>query len=99
MDNKLEFNPDTDLDRATIRLLRYVRWHKDCTERELCEKFHEDADVFGLICLCRAGFLVARRPDGSYTTFSGENLESADDFCYWASPRAKKVLDDRFDRL
>lgn len=87
------------LNRQTIRLLRYIRHHKDCTLQDIAQKFGSDAGGYQLINLCKAGYLVATRPDGSYTMFQKDDLYLSCDFTFWATPKAEKVLDDRFDRL
>lgn len=97
--NQNQVIPEIYLTRQTIRLLRYIRHHKDCTQQDIAQKFGSDAGGYQLINLCKAGYLVATRPDGSYTMFQDGDLHLSYDFTFWATPKTEKVLDDRFDRL
>lgn len=97
--NQKHVIPEIYLNHQTIRLLRYIRHRKDCTQQAIAQKFGEDAGGYQLINLCKAGYLVATRPDGSYTMFQDGDLRLSYDFTFWATPKAEKVLDDRFDRL
>lgn len=87
-------------DRKTIRILRYIRWHRNSSIYKIQKKFGEDADTKLLINMCIASYLVCIRPDGSYTTFSDSEshvIESTETF--WVTPKGRKILDDRFDRF
>ena len=97
--NKNHAIPEIYLNHQTLRLLRYIRHHQNCTQKEIKNKFGEEAANYQLINLCKAGYLVATMPDGSYTMFLDGNMYLSYDFTFWASPKAEQVLDDRFDRL
>lgn len=97
--NNIQSTPEIYLNHQTIRLLRYIRHHKDCTQKDIENKFGEDTASYQLIDLCKARYLVATRPDGSYTMFQDGNMYLSPDFTFWASPKAEQVLDERFDRL
>ena len=86
-------------DRKTIKLLRYIRCHKSKTLYDIQKKFGEDADIMLIIGLCQCNYLVAIKENGKYTVFSdkAEIIENTETF--WVTPKGKKILDDRFDRL
>lgn len=87
-------------DKATTRVLRYIRWHKNTTLGQLQAKFGDDANIQLIVDMCAANYLVCKRPDGSYTMFhNGEDSNMYHDDTFWVSPKGKKLLEDRFDRL
>ena len=87
-------------DRRTAKILRYIRWHPQNTLAEIQEKLGEDANGMTLINLCSAGYLVCTHPDGSRTMFKdrAEWTTYAED-TFWISPKGRKILEDRFDRV
>lgn len=88
-------------DRKNISILRYIRWHKNVTLDDIQAKFGEDADSFVLVRMCKAGYLLAIKDDGAITDYNEQSdfgiITGKEKF--WVSPKGKKVLDDRFDRL
>lgn len=97
MDNNII--PEIYFNHKSIKILRYIRWHRANTEYKIQKKFGENANSLFLVNLCKAGYLVAIRPDGRYTDFRDGTLKTASDFSYWVSPKGEKLLDDRFDRM
>lgn len=87
-------------DKKTIRILRYIRWHKNSTVDEIQRKFGESADTFLLINLCLSDYIVAVKKDGTYTNYQNKTERVIDGSeRFWVSPKGRKLLDDRFDRL
>lgn len=91
--------PEIYFDHKTIHFLRYIKWHKNCTEGKIIDRFHDSSYSMELINMCLAGYLVATRPDGTHTDFRDGKYNTAYNFRYWVTPKGRKVLDDRFDRL
>lgn len=92
--------PEIYLDHRTVRLLRYIRWHKNCSYLDIVRKFRDESGGYELRNLCRAGYLVARQPDGTYTFFDDAAPQFIQpDTTFWAGSKAREVLDNRFDRL
>ena len=91
--------PEIYFDHFNIRILRYIRRHPDNTERQILKRFGAKAEGLTLIQMCLAGYLVACKPDGSYTNFRDGDFQSSGDYRYWVSSKGRRVLDDRFDRL
>lgn len=92
--------PYIDFDHKTIRLIRYIKWHKNATLYTLQKKFKDDADTYILINLCRANYLTAILPDGKYSHFDADDMHIITTReRFWLTPKGRKILDDRFDRL
>lgn len=87
--------------RKNIRILRYIRWHKNATINQINKKFGDDADSFTLVSMCKAGYLVSIKEDGSYSVYDENNsfgvISGKETF--WVTPKGQKILDDRFDRF
>ena len=92
-------NPSVYMTRKIVRLLWYIRLHKDCTEEQLLQKFGYDSGSYILINLCLTDYLLAIRPDNSYTNFKDGNFVTAYNYRYWLTPKGEEYLDNRFDRL
>ena len=90
---------DVYLTHEVIRMLRYIRRHKDCTEAEILKRFVKDGGGYVLINLCITDYLLAVRPDGSYTNFKDGKLVTSHDYRYWVTPKGQEFLDNRFDRM
>lgn len=91
--------PTVYMTHNVIRMLRYIRRHKDCTEADILERFGDDSGSFPLINLCITDYLVAIKPDGSYTTFKDGEFSTAYNYRYWVTPKGVEFLDNRFDRM
>lgn len=87
-------------DRKTRKILRYIRWHPNNTLSQMRSKFGGSDVDMTLINLCITDYLVCKHPDGSLSSFKNQsqwNAHGGDNF--WISPKGKKVLEDRFDRM
>lgn len=85
-------------DHKALKLLRYIKWHKSSTISDIQNKFGDDANSNSLKNLCFAGYLVAIKENGKYSTLpDNEIVESTETL--WVTPKGRKILDDRFDRL
>lgn len=87
-------------DRATMAVLRYIRWHPKKNLNDIQRRLGEKADSLLLINLCMADYLVCTAEDGTYPDFrdrASRWLTGRETF--WVSPKGKKILEDRFDRL
>lgn len=91
--------PSIYLTHEVIRMLRYIRRHKDCTEAEILKRFVKDGGSYVLINLCITDYLLAIRPDGSYTNFKDGEHVTSHDYRYWVTPKGQEFLDNRFDRM
>lgn len=87
-------------DKETRKILRYIKWHPNNTLAQMQKKLGNVADSMSLIHLCITGYLVCKHPDGSLTAFTDKSewITYAEDN-FWISPKGKKVLEDRFDRI
>ncbi|MCI8525757.1 MAG: hypothetical protein HFF17_07520 [Oscillospiraceae bacterium] len=87
-------------DRETRKILRYIKRHPSKTLKELQEKFGDAADSMTMINLCISDYLVCTHPDGTMTAFkSMQEWKTYAEDKFWVSPKGKKLLEDRFDRL
>lgn len=87
-------------DRKTVKILRYIKWHRNKTLGDLLNKFDKDGLTMLFINLCQADYLICEHPDGSRENYKNSipyNSEDGDTF--WISPKGNKLLEDRFDRL
>lgn len=86
-------------DKATRKILRYIKWHPKAALQDIHNKLGKDIDM-QLINLCQSDYVACTRADGSFTSFKTDppwHSYSSDKF--WLTPKGKKVLEDRFDRL
>lgn len=87
-------------DKRTRKLLRYVKWHPKETLSSINRKFGTDGTNMLLINMCMADYLVCTHPDGTHTDFKdGPPWDSYGDDLFWISPKGRRILEDRFDRL
>ena len=87
-------------DKETRKILRYIKRHPNNKLSDIRSKFGGSDVDMDLINLCIADYLVCKHPDGKLTMFKDKSewvTHSEDNF--WISPKGKKVLEDRFDRL
>ncbi len=84
------------IDKHTRKLLRYIMRKDTPTANAIIDKFKLEGDII-LIILCRDGYLICKKNDGICTDFNDGNLNSAWDYKYWATPKARKLLEDRFE--
>lgn len=92
-------SPEIFFDRKTVKLLRYIKWHPDTCLCDIQKKFGESADTMLIVNMCLAHYLIAKRSDNTYTNFKDGNFVLFNDETFWVSPKGRKILDDRFDRL
>lgn len=91
--------PAIYMNRKTVRMLWYIRLHKSCTEEEILKNFGDASGSYPLINLCLTDYLLAIRPDNSYTNFQDGNFVTSCNYRYWLTPKGEEFLDNRFDRL
>lgn len=91
--------PNVYMTHEVIRMLWYIRLHKNCTEADILERFVKDGGSYVLINLCVTDYLLAIRPDGSYTNFKDGEYVTSYDYRYWVTPKGQEFLDNRFDRM
>lgn len=92
-------NPSVYMTRNTIKMLRYIRWHKNAIEQDIRKHFGDDFCNSVLINLCLTDYLIAIKPDGTYTNFKDGKCTTAYNYKYWVTPKGQEFLDNRFDRL
>lgn len=87
-------------DKQTRKILRYIRWHPQNRLQDIRNQFGGNDVDMTLMNLCITDYLVCQRSDGSLTMFKDKEdwiTDGTDSF--WISPKGRKVLEDRFDRL
>lgn len=87
-------------DRATRKLLRYVKWHPNKTLDELHHRFGDLANDFQFISLCKTDYMLCTRSDGTHTNYKdGPPWHFDGQERFWVSPKGRKLLEDHFDRI
>lgn len=87
------------LDKHTTKMLRYIKRKDTPTAGEIIKKFINGDSDMELINLCREGYLLCKKDDGTFTNFVNEPLVTSYTFKYWATPLTDKYLEDKFSDL
>jgi len=88
------------LNKQTIKILRYIKRKGEPTAEAIMSKFSLDTDL-GLIILCKDGYLLCTKADGSFTDFNDASkpLSSSYNCKYWATPLTDELLENKASSL
>lgn len=79
----------------TVKLLKFILKHENCKFSEIQSVFKEDADPMELVNLGLTDYVVCTRSNGTLTQFKDGVFTVGADDCFWASPKAVQLLEER----
>lgn len=91
--------PEIYFDRSAIKLLRYIKRHKEPTLCKIQNRFPKDDLTMLLINLCLSQYIGADRENGEHTFLTDGNWNFTGIEKFWITRKGKCFLDQRFDRL
>ena len=91
--------PEIYFDRSTIKLLRYIKRHKEPTLCKIRNRFPKDDPTMLLINLCLSQYIGADRKNGEHSFLTDGNWNFTGKEQFWITRKGKSFLDQRFDRL
>ena len=83
--------------KSTVKMLKFIWKNPNITFEELQSKF-EELDSMELVLLCLTDYLVCTKPGNLPTNFSDGRFIVAPEDEFWASPKTKQLLEERFQR-
>lgn len=88
-------------DRRTARVLRYINHTGEAGAKwgVLRDKFGDDASPSALEALSEAGYTVTKNEKGEWINMKRWDRNCNHEFRSCCSPKGRKILEDRFDRL
>lgn len=86
---------DYPITNSTIKLLKFILHHQNCTLADIQKTFKNDVDEMELVNLGLTDYLVCTRSNGQPTQFKDGDFAMEPDSKFWASPKTVKLLEDR----
>ncbi|WP_087242533.1 hypothetical protein [Anaeromassilibacillus sp. An200] len=78
----------------TVKLLKYIHRHQNCTFSDLQRKF-KDLDFMELVNLCLTEYMICTKPDNRMTVFRDGNFSVGENDRFWVSPKTEQFLQER----
>ena len=85
---------DYPVTNSTIKILKFIHRHENCTFAEIKAKFPK-IDFMELVNLSLTNYLLCTRPGELPTQFLDGNFSVPDNARFWATPHTIKFLEDR----
>lgn len=82
------------IDKETYKMLKYIIRKHTVTHEKLEDKFGDTACPMVLVLLCKNGYLLCQRADGTYNDFEGVSYTHKGDDKYWATPQTRKYIEE-----
>lgn len=86
---------DIPITNSTVKLLKFIVRHENCTFSDIRSKFGDKVDEMDLVNLGLTGYVLCTRPGRLPTQFENGDFSVGPKDMFWASPKAVQLIENR----